>query len=510
MKNKENLMKKKVSETGKFWLTVDNPSNLSVFTGLIELSAPLEIRTFRELIKRRLLHLTPFREKIIEDESSRYNFFWTEEQDLDVRTHVEQVRMKDENDSAELQQLMSDIVSVPMDMRKPLWQFILVKKYLNGCAIIARMHQCLMDRVDLTEVLWSLSDTYLMNDQQATLGSDKPNTWQVVSKAVFSLQSKMSASLSTFNSLITGCLKPMTNPFFLIEKARLVMGTTSDRVGEIAKIILMNPDSDSTLKTKLGLKKKFVWSQNFSLKKILSLSTATNASINVIFISTLTGAIKQYLKHRKDPIDYREIRAITPVDMRMSPGGYSGTLRFGLVPFDLPVHISDPMHRIAEVKRRLQNLDNLPDAVSVFASMMSVGISAETFAEKIAIPFSKKNSLLMTNTQGPTQTLYINSIPASNIMYWLPRIGHIGLGTTILSYNQNVRLGIVCDSRQIPDPNPFIKAFEHQLTQLLEYSEQQHAHLKSKTAASIEPDMNQGDQTPFAIDNLSGEMNSLG
>jgi WS/DGAT/MGAT family acyltransferase len=508
--NKELLMKKMVSDTGQFWLTVDNANNLSIFTGLIELSAPIDVRTFRKLVQRRLLHLSPFREKIIEDVSDKGKYYWIEDQNLDVRTHVEVVRLKNENDPAELQKLMSDIISVPMDMRKPLWQFILVKKYQNGCAIIARMHQCLMDRVDLIQVLWSLSDISAADkNHKKTSDEFEPEKWQRLTNTLQNIHAKMNVSFSAVRAMLKSCLKPMTNPFYLIEKLRLLMGTSSDRIGEIARIILMNPDSDSVLKSELGQTKQFVWSQNFSLNKITSLSRATNASSNVIFISTLAGAIKEYLKFRKDPIDYREIRAVTPVDMRVSQGGYSGTARFGLIPFDLPVHIDDPVLRISEVKRRLQNLDNLPDAVSVFSSMSRVGISAKTFVEKIAIPFSKKNTLLMTNTQGPPKTLYINNIPASNIMFWFPRIGHIGLGTTILSYNQNVRLGVVCDSKQMPDPNQFIDAFERQLTQLLEYTPQQDI-LQSLSAEANESELTQVSEIPIAIDNVSGEMNSLG
>jgi WS/DGAT/MGAT family acyltransferase len=503
-------MKKKVSETGQFWLAVENPKNLSIFTGLIELSAPIDIRTFRELIKRRLFHLISFREKIIEDMSSPKKYYWVEDQQFDVRTHVEVVRLKNENDQAELQQLMSDIISVPIDMRKPLWQFILVKKYKKGCAIIARIHQCLMDRVDLIQVLLSLSDSHISNENQEKKSNEhkKRKKWHIFSETIHNFHSKINLSLSTVNSLITDCLKPMANPFFLIEKARLLMGTTSDRIGEIARIILMNPDSDSILKADLGLKKKFVWSQSFLLKDILALSRATNASVNVIFIATLAGAIKQYLKYRKDPIDYREIRAITPVDMRVSPGGYSGALSFGLIPFDLPVHIDDPILRIAEVKRRIQNLDNLPDAVSAFASLTCIGVKVESFVEKIAIPFSRKNSLLMTNTQGPSETLYINNIPASNIMFWLPRIGHIGLGTTILSYNKKVRLGVVCDSKQIPDTQPFIDAFERQLSNLLDYNQLEVQ--QSISEVSVKPESTNESQNPIAIDNVSSEMFSLG
>ncbi|ETR72643.1 MAG: acyltransferase wes family protein [Candidatus Magnetoglobus multicellularis str. Araruama] len=503
-------MRKKVSNTGQFWLSVDRPINLSVFSGLIELSAPIDIRSFRALIEKRLMQLTPFYQKIIQENTQqKKNFFWVDDQQFDIRTHVEMVRLKNENDPTELQQLMSNILSVPMDMNKPLWQFILVKKYQGGCAIIARIHQCLMDRVDLINVLWALSDSVSDTNHNTKPKDNSPPKWPFLSQAIQKIHSCVNVSISTAQSVLLTCLKPVTNPFLIIETIRVAMGTTTDRIGEIGRIILLNSDSDSLLKTELGAKKQYIWSRPFALKEIETLAKATNATLNIIFISTLAGAIKQYLKYRRSPIDYREIRAITPVDMRISPGGYSGNVRFGLIPFDLPVHIADPLQRIAEVKRRIQNLDNLPDAVSAFASLMRIGMSAETFVEKMAIPFSKKSSLLMTNTQGPGNTMYIHSIPVTNIMYWLPRIGFIGSGTTILSYNQNIRLGLVCDSKQIPDPKPFIDAFENQMSHLLKYSPNQ---TKNQVVAStsIKPELVETKIKPIAIDNVSGEMSMLG
>ncbi|KPA18377.1 Diacylglycerol O-acyltransferase [Candidatus Magnetomorum sp. HK-1] len=505
-------MKKKVADTGNFWLTVETPNNLSVLTGLVELSSSIDIHTFRSLVEKRLLHLNSFRERIVEIKDKKKSYYWTEDKQFDIRTHVQSVRLKSPYDYTELQKLMSDIMSVPMDMSKPLWQFILVGKYQDGCAIIFRTHQCLMDRVDLIRVLRKLSDASENKAKKPRPNFVPPpkNKWTFFSETVLEkTRSCIDVTQKTASALLSSCLKPFTNPFYMIEKIRVGMGNTTDRFSEIARLLFMNADSDTVLKNDLGPNKYYAWSRSFSLKRIQLLAQATNSTINVIYISILTGAIKQYLKSRKNPIDYREIRAITPVDMRMNPGGYSGVIQFGLIPFDLPVHIDDTLLRISEVKRRIQNLDLLPDAASAFGFLANLGMSTQTFSQKIAIPFSKKSSLLMTNTQGPEQTMFINRIPVENIMFWLPRIGHIGLGTTILSYKQNVRLGIVCDNKQIPDPQPLIDAFEQQLARLIELVPQK-TSFKNKMPRKLGPKPSQDRSKPIAVDNLSGEMVTLG
>ena len=502
-----------MSDSAHFWLEVEHPNNLSVLTGLIELSAPLSLKTFRSMVEKRVLHVNSFLERIIKDPENKNAYYWVKDNQFDIRTHIQMVRLKNPQDITELQNMMTDIMSVPLDRSKPLWQFILVDKYQTGSAIITRTHQALMDRVDLIKVLMLLSDK-TNEDQPKKCSQFTPyptSKWKQYSESLL----KKSRACVDFSSkaastIMTSFVKPMTNPFYMIEKIRLIMGTTTDRVSETGRILFMNADSDSVLKKDLGKNKHYAWSKEFSLKEMNTLAKATNSTVNVIYISTLTGTIKQYLKHRKNPVDYREIRAITPVDMRMNPGEYSGIVRFGLIPFELPVHIDDPLLRINEVKRRIQNIDLLPDAVSVFGFLTHFGMSIQTFTQKIGMPFSQKSSLLMTNTQGPEKTLFMNHIPVNNIMFWLPRIGTIGLGTTILSYNQKVRFGIVCDAKQIPDPQFFIDAFELQLTRLTEIvSKKMSRHVKS--FAERTPEKNDEKITPpIAVDNVAREMFTLG
>jgi len=506
-------MKKKVSKTTSFWLEIEQPNNLSVLTGLIELSAPIHLKTLHSLVERRLLHVNSFLERVVEDQEHKKNYYWVKDDHFDIRTHIQMVRLKNPNDIKSLHEMMTDIMSVPLDMNKPLWQFFLVDKYQSGCAIITKTHQALMDRVDLIRVLTSLSDSVDGNRPKKCPQLDPypKSQWKRFSESLFQ-QTKTCIDYSSkaASTLMTSIMQPLTNPFYLIEKIRLAMGTTADRISETGKLLFMNSDSDSILKGNLGKIKQYAWSREFPLKDIHYLAKATNSTVNVIYISTLTGAIKQYLKYRKNPVDYREIRAITPVDTRMNTGGYSGIVRFGLIPFDLPVHIDDPLLRITEIKRRIQNIDLLPDAVSVFGFLIHLGMSMQTFTQKIAIPFSQKSSLLMTNTQGPKRTLFINNIPVSNIMFWLPRIGHIGLGTTILSYDQNVRLGMACDNNQISDPKAFIEAFELQLTRLTELVSKKVSR-QLKTLAERETEKTTDNHPPpIAVDNVAKEMLSLG
>ncbi len=52
-------------------------------------------------------------------------------------------------------------------------------------------------------------------------------------------------------------------------------------------------------------------------------------------------------------------------------------------------------------------------------------------------------------------------------MFWIPRFGGIGLGVGIVSYNGQVRVGIISDRDIVPDPEAVGAAFHQEFDALL-------------------------------------------
>ena len=65
---------------------------------------------------------------------------------------------------------------------------------------------------------------------------------------------------------------------------------------------------------------------------------------------------------------------------------------------------------------------------------------------------SSKATAIVTNVKGPQERLYLAGAPIEEIMAWIPRYGGIGVGISILSYAEKVRLGVISDEDILPDP----------------------------------------------------------
>jgi hypothetical protein len=81
--------------------------------------------------------------------------------------------------------------------------------------------------------------------------------------------------------------------------------------------------------------------------------------------------------------------------------------------------------------------------------------------------FSLKASLVATNVPGPQMPLYLAGSRVSELMFWVPQNGSIGIGISILSYNGKVHFGLISDAKRIADPGDVIRRFRGEFEKLL-------------------------------------------
>ena len=80
--------------------------------------------------------------------------------------------------------------------------------------------------------------------------------------------------------------------------------------------------------------------------------------------------------------------------------------------------------------------------------------------------FGTKATAVFTNVPGPKQTLYFAGQALTDLYFWVPQAGHLGLGVSILSYDGGVRMGVGTDAGLIPDPERIIDGFHAEFAAL--------------------------------------------
>jgi hypothetical protein len=81
--------------------------------------------------------------------------------------------------------------------------------------------------------------------------------------------------------------------------------------------------------------------------------------------------------------------------------------------------------------------------------------------------FSRKATAVVSNVPGPQAPLYLCGQRITEMYFWVPQSGSIGLGLSILSYAGQVHFGMIADRALVPSPAEVVERLPAEFEKLL-------------------------------------------
>ena len=462
-----------MTNADNFWLCMDDPTNLMMITAFMEFEERIDFKRLRATIESRVSSFPRFRKKVVRPMSGMGTPTWEMDRHFDIRSHLHRVALPSPGGKAELQEMVSDMMAAPLDPHKPLWQVHLIENFGKGSVVLFRIHHCIADGIALIYVLLAAADS----EADASWPEDLPQKQKKMSSYDFQwpiagvirgVERVKDASRKLGQKVAEEFKETVFDMDRLTESIRKSSHLSADVGGVLAKLALMPPDPSTAFKGKLGTRKNAVWTDPIPLDSIKSVGRSIrDATINDVLISSVTGAMRRYLKSRNYPVNTLDLNVLVPVNIRKPGTEVELGNKFSLIFLTLPVYIEDAVLRLKEVKRRMDDIKNSADAMVNFGLLSTVGFMPQGIAKSLAHYFSNKASGVLTNVPGPKEPLYFAGSEIKNMMFWVPRAGDVGLGVSILSYNGKVSVGIAADEGLMPDGEALLEGFEAELAHLM-------------------------------------------
>ena len=467
-------MAERMNRADNFWYCMDEPTNLMVITAFMEFTEPLDYNRLYATIESRLASFPRFQKKVVRPMTGVGIPTWETDPNYDLRFHLQRIALPAPGDKRELQEMIANLMVTPLVPNRPLWQVHLIENYGKGCVLFFRIHHCIADGIALIHVLLSTADTE--PDAPWPKLREKKKTSTRPFDPMFQVHATVDGIKQTFGfaqdlgkKLTSEMEKIVTDPAQLKKLVKTSSRLPTDITAVLSKHTIMKSDPNTAFKGKLGVRKKVAWTEPMALDHIKKVGKAIKtATLNDVLIATVTGAMRRYLKTRNTPVNELDLRVTVPVNIRKPGTEFELGNKFSLVFLPLPVHLEDPVLRLKEVKQRMDRLKKSPDPYINFGLLSSIGYLPPGIAKKAAALFGNKASGVLTNVPGPRQPLYFAGKQIDKFMFWVPRSGHIGLGISILSYNNKVIVGISSDEGLMPDPEVLLEGFEDEFNHLLE------------------------------------------
>jgi len=461
----------RMSSVDTAWLRMDGPGNSMMIVGVSATETPVRPADFRRMIEQRFLCFTRFRQRPVAD---ALGASWIEDSDFDLDAHLKHVVLPAPAGKAELEALAAELASTPLDPRRPRWQFHLVERYDGGSAWIMRVHHCYADGIAMIRVLLSMTEQDsgpALGARPAPRGKGAGRRAAVDVLPVLSWVEQLAQPAEDIleNALAEGArlLEGGVHQLFHPGRASALAAQVGGMVGEFARMLALPDDPATPLRGELSGFKAVAWGTPIPLQEVKTVGKALGCTINDVLMSAVAGALGGYLRERDFDTDGLTVRASVPVNLRTADEPLTLGNRFGLVLVEMALGLTDPLQRVYGMADTMKALKGSLQPPMTLMTLGLMGMMPTAVQGPAVELLSRKATAVVSNVPGPQAPLYLCGQRVSEMYFWVPQSGTLGLGISLLSYAGQVYVGMISDRKLIKAPDEVVARFSAEFEKLL-------------------------------------------
>ena len=389
---------------------------------------------------------------------------WVDDPDFDLRYHVRRTALPAPGGDRELADLMGRVMSQRLDRDHPLWEYWVAEGLADGhWALISKVHHCFVDGIsgtDLYRVIFDFSPEGWPPTVDERAVRAEPSPVELAVQAVLDM-----VVLPAREALaLRGA---MADPQGAIRRA-------GDMARAFAKLTpALWPATGSSLSGHIGRQRRYTWARS-SLDEVKTIRRALGGTVNDVVLAAISAGFRALLLSRGEQPGPHMVRSLVPVSVR-APGAedvYENQVSAVLA--DLPVHIADPVERLAAVQAELQALKTSNEAM-LGQALTSLGrYTPFPFASgwvRLGFGLPQRDIVTVTtNVPGPQQPLYGMGRRIVEIIPYVPIATTLRTGVSIFTYCGHVTFGITGDFAANPDLDVLARGIEDGMAELLKAS----------------------------------------
>ncbi len=415
-------------------------------------SQPFDVERFRELMVARSDRLEPFRQRLVTIPLGLDRPVWVDGGTVDVAAHIRAIAVPRPGTPRQVGELLSDLIAQPLPHDRPLWQCWFIEGLEQGhVGVFCKVHHALVGgtrAMALYELLFDLDPLALQATGDLVGAERSPRRLALAGHAAW--------SLAQTPLRVARAIPDLAGAAFA--------GLRFHRGDHWADVAMPFQSPTTSLNGAVGAARSCAFC-TISMIDVKAIKRAAGVKVNDVVLAVVGGALRRYLQERGELPDVA-LSASVPisVDAGGTGGTDSGSLlgntvsNFGA---SLATNIQDPverLHRIAASTRAAKELHSAlgDDLILRLADILPPGLSGAftraLSSRPVAALSSAPYSVIVSNLPGPGIPLYSGGARLVGSYVFGPLIQGFGLNITVLSYVDELDIGVnVCPSL-VPDP----------------------------------------------------------
>ncbi len=387
---------------------------------------------------------------------------WVEDPAFDIRYHIRRTALVAPGGDEQLAQLIGRVMSQRLDRDHPLWEYWMVEGLAQGrWALISKIHHSMVDGVSATDLYRVILDF-----------TPEPSPPAPDNRVVGAEPSPLLLAAQAALDMVLIPLRGAAALGGVVADPGRALQQATDTVRAAAKFApSLWPASGSSLSGPIGQQRRYTFARA-SLDDVKTIKRELGGTVNDVVLAAISGGYRALLLARGEEPESHKVPTLVPVSSRAPGQENVYENRVSAVVAYLPVHVADPVERLAAIRAELTDLKASKEAIlgeelvtlsrySLFP-LMSQGIRLA-----FALP-QREIVTVTTNVPGPREPLYGMGRRLVEIIPYVPIATTVRTGIAIFTYCDDVTFGVTGDFAANPDLDVLAHGIEHGIAELLE------------------------------------------
>ncbi|MBX3313460.1 MAG: DUF1298 domain-containing protein [Actinobacteria bacterium] len=428
------------------WTIEKDPMLRSTITAVLLLDRAPDREHFRSLLDRGTRLVPRMRQRVRSNSLSMAPPRWENDPYFDLDYHLRWSRAAGARDLRAVLDLAQPMAMQGFDRARPLWEAVVVEDLADGgAAVIMKVHHAITDGVGAVKIALVMFEL----ERDASIGElpDEPearvmNQLQRFIDAADHARRRNLGIVKRLPGAALGAAATATrDPIGAVRR-------TAEAAASIARMAAPANEPLSPLMRGRSLSVHFD-TLSVPLDDVRRAAKAADVRINDVFLAAAAAGLRRY--HDRHGVEATALRVSMPINLRSDEEADATGNNFAPARFAIPLDIDDPLEAVhtfrdlvavqraepalAAVEPMARVLNQLPTAMStgLFGSML------------------KGVDVVASNVPGAPIALYTAGAEVTAMYALGPMVG-AGVDLTLLSYRDDVFVGVNVDPAAVPDP----------------------------------------------------------